>query len=371
MRNPLYPLSGRPASFCFALLLAALASGWGPAATLGPSTASAAVPKVHFDAAYAVPCRDVTPPDFAQLNPHERLVEARVSISSLIKSGSEDDLAEFFYRMVSPQRTLEIVDYLPKTTLATDIAGNISIEDKRERSASLGVSVSAGFPHALNAGANTGLGTKNGKTVHYEKLPPLESLTAAGTLYRGSGVYFKLRPSTRTSLEGGNEFVLMLRVPIQWRADYLQLDCQASGWKRGPVRALDERITSGAAGFLVALYLEGDDAARDAALELTAAEGKLRRAAAEIAEPRPPASLAGRFGQMLSGGDTGLPEDWLEQLVGSRDGSENRRLLAQLPAPVRETAIRYLVARNRLESLNHTGVPRAAAAVHGARVHLE
>jgi hypothetical protein len=350
---------GRSAALGVALLLGSFVL------PLAQPTVIAATPSVQFDAAAAVACRDVTPADFARMNPHQRLVEARLEVSSLIRSGSEDDLAEFYYRFTSPTRMLEISDYLPKTTLATDIAGSISIEEKNERNVSLGISVSGAFFHLAKAGADAGIGAKSGKTVRYEKLPPLESVTASGTIDRGSGVYYKLRPSTRTSLEGGAEFVLLLRVPAQWRADYVQLECRATGWRRGPVRALDERATCGCAVFAIALHQEGDEAARAAALDCAAAEGRLRRAAAEIDPSRSPSSLADRFG-LFGGGELELPADWLARVLDYPAASEGRYILSRLPAPVRETAMHYLSARNRLAALNRDSTRAAATAPEAA-----
>lgn len=355
------------AAFCgFALVSLVLSAA-------SPSSALAGPPHVHFDAAYSVACRDVTPQDFAHANPLDRLIEARIDISALVKSGREDDLAEYYYLLRSPQHTLQIHDYLPKTTLASDIDGAITIEQKDERSGGLGISLAGIYAGAAKATGDANIGAKRSKTVRFDKLPPLESLTASGTIDRGTGVFFKLRPSSRTSLEGGHEFVLLMRVPVEWRADHLLLECRATGWRRGPVRALDERADAGRANFLIALYLEGDGAARDAALELISAEGRLRGAAAEIAPPKAPATLAGRLGLTLHGGDSGLPTDWLERLLGRPSRSEVRMLMPQLPPTVREAAMRYFVALARLETINETG-SRPVAAIPGGKgvaTHLE
>jgi hypothetical protein len=336
-------------------------------------SALAGVPQVEFDAAYVVACRDVTPEGFAAANPQQRLVEARIDISALLQRGSEDDLAEYYFRLTSPRRSVQVHDYLPKTKLAGDIAGNISIEEKNERSAGLGLSLAGVYSGAAKAAGNANLGTTRSKTVRFDRLPPLESLTASGTIDRGTGVFFKLRPSSRTSLEGGNEYVLMLRVPCEWRADYLHLHCQATGWRRGPVRALDERKNCGSCDFLIALHLEGDRQARDAALELTAAESRLRRAAAEIAEPKVPPSLAGRLGHVFSGGDVKLPEDWLERVLHGPTHAELRMLMTRLPRTVRESVMRYLAARQRLEGINRPSAPPVAVGPrrNGVAAHIE
>ncbi|HPM83158.1 MAG TPA: hypothetical protein PLF81_20795, partial [Candidatus Anammoximicrobium sp.] len=88
--------------------------------------------EVSFDVMPTVGCRDVTTAEFAEANPDERLIEAHVEVSSLIRQGNEGDLLQYFYRFDSPRRTMRIVDYTPKTTLASDVAGNVTIEKKKE-----------------------------------------------------------------------------------------------------------------------------------------------------------------------------------------------------------------------------------------------
>ena len=99
-------------------------------------------PAVQFDVRSVVECRDVTTAEFAATNPDERLVEARFQVSTLIQHGNADDLIQYLYRIESRQGTAQVVDYQPKTTLATDIIGNLGIENKREDAKSLGVTVS-------------------------------------------------------------------------------------------------------------------------------------------------------------------------------------------------------------------------------------
>ena len=79
------------------------------------STASAAPPEVHFDVAPLSACRDVTSAEFAVANPGERLIEATVEVSSLLVTGRESDLDEYLIRCSSPNYTLRVEDYSPKT----------------------------------------------------------------------------------------------------------------------------------------------------------------------------------------------------------------------------------------------------------------
>jgi hypothetical protein len=230
-----------------------------------PVAALAEVPRVYFDMPLTIACRDVTPPEFAAANPGQKLVEARFEISSLLTPGEERDLAQYFTRIESPERKLTIVDYLPKTLHESLHAGPINVQDTDERSASLGINLSGQYEFITGAGANAGLGSKNVSCVKYDLLPPLETVAASGTLLRGNAVFFKLKASPRNPLEGAREYALVLRVPGDWRADYVRVRCEAEGIARAFVSSLDERVTAGRRDFLVALYHEGDAAAQTAA----------------------------------------------------------------------------------------------------------
>src|SRR4029077_17492802 len=70
--------------------------------------ALAELPRVVFDMPYAVSCREVTPPEFAAANPGDKLIEVKLGISSLLQGGKEQDLAQYFIRVESPQRTMQV-----------------------------------------------------------------------------------------------------------------------------------------------------------------------------------------------------------------------------------------------------------------------
>jgi len=101
-----------------------------------PLAGAAEPPRVHFDMPYAVACRDVTPPEYSKSHPGHKLVEAKLEISSLLTAGQEKDLTQYFIRVESPQRTLTIADYLPKTQHES-LASKVTTEKTTERGAAL------------------------------------------------------------------------------------------------------------------------------------------------------------------------------------------------------------------------------------------
>ena len=93
----------------------------------GPSAALADPPRVQFDVPYVVAARDITSCEFELAYPHEKLIELKLQVSSLLQEGSEADLRQYLFSIVSPQRTMSVVDYLPKTAHETPIAGNLAV----------------------------------------------------------------------------------------------------------------------------------------------------------------------------------------------------------------------------------------------------
>ena len=346
-----------PRSQLLPLLLAAC---WGTTASVAPQTAAAAPPEVSFDVTPSVGCRDVTTAEFAKANPDEKLVEARLEVSSLIRQGKEGDLLQYFYRFDSPRRTLRIVDCAPKTTLASDLAGNVTIEKKQETTNGLGVSATAPVQWPVKLGGSGDLATKTSDSTRYELVPPMSAVAASGTLDRGYSVYFKLKPSRSTSLEGAKPFTLVFRVPRSWRADYVHLFCTASSTAKGLLGPLDERVVCERQKFVVALYAEGDASAKAAAERLVRAESELLNtisANRRELEKRFYPTLAHRVGAMFDGGAASLPDDVAEAIVYGGRAPDKDLFELRLPAEVRQAVAKYTVARRALSSLRAVETP--------------
>jgi hypothetical protein len=245
-------------------------------ACTGAEAAGGEVPRVHFDMPFVVACRDVSSPEFLAANPDDKLIEARFEISSLLIAGQERDLTEYLIRIESPQRTLAVVDYLPKTLHESKHAKPISVQETDESNASIGINIAGQYEFLTGTGVNAGLGKKHVSCVKQELLPPLETVAASGTLLRGSAVFFKLKASSRQLLEGARDYSLVLRVPAQWRADYVHVYCRAQGIERSFVSSLDQQVICGNRDFVVALYLEGDAAARSTADSFARRQAEVR-----------------------------------------------------------------------------------------------
>ena len=325
-----------------------------------PQSAMPAQPTVVFDASYMISCRDVTPKDFSQINPKEKLLEAKFQVSSLFPRGGEKDISQFLYHIENPHKCLKIVDYIPRTTLSTDVVGNFGVETSKERARSLEIGLSGTYDHFVNADASGSTNNKSTSSVRYEQLPHMELLAASGTMYRGTGAYFKLKPSKRTSLEGAKEFGLVLRVPKSWRGDYVRMVCEATAENDRLVSALeDDTYVCSRDYFVVALHAEGDEPSRRTAEALIRAELDFRQLStawkSEL-EKRSFHRFKHKFGRLLGVANPRIPNGWMETLIVSPTGRELGAYADHLPVEVRQAAEDYLDAKRRMTKLNGRAV---------------
>lgn len=296
---------------------------------------------VTFDTSYWVACCEITTPESDTLPPSEKLIEAKFEISSLIR-GRSDELLELLYRIESPGLEMSVVDYLPRTQLETEYAGNVSVELGNSSSRSLGVNIAGKYEPALSGDASASRGTKDTENYHYELLAPLELVTASGTLQRGTGAYFKLKSSPRMALEGSRSFVIVMRVPQVWRAGCVRIVCEGLGDGEAASTSL------GQSNFPVALYLEGDEEACQVATNLVLAERRLQNMAVakrHAISRRSYPAFPFRIVRAFSVTDPKVPADWLDQVMsGSSPGPPND-FLEHLPAEVLAAAQKYRQAK--------------------------
>lgn len=310
---------------------------------------------VRFDAPAVVGCLDVTPEVFREVNPGERLIEVHVPISSLIAYDQESRTLQFLYTLECLGGEETVVDYLPKTTLTSPVAGEIGVEQAEE--SSQGASLKLTGAHASAVTANGQATADRNERVSlkrkYALLPPLKLLAASGTTGRGAGVFFKLKPSGRSSLDGAKDFLLVLRVPADWRASHLRLTCESLVARSPGLSPLERPLVERSQSFQIAIHQEGDAAARWAAQQFAAAEQSLRRTAArdrKRIERAATPNLAHQFGQWLNVSDRQVPADWLSRLLSAPPEAEPA-FLGSLPEEVREAAIQYLAAKRNLSQV--------------------
>lgn len=312
------------------------------------SPAVAQPPQVHFDLQPVIACRDVTSPELQESRPDLRLVEVRFDVSALLLQGSEDDLLQFFYRWEVPLPSAAVADYWPRTKLTSDQATNETREQRAERTNHVGAALTSPLDWPGKVTASGDVGQKSMESSRYELVPQMTAVTASGTVQRGRGVYYKIRPCRSSTLEGARRFRVVLRVPADWRGGDAYLECTATGIDRGLVRSLDEQITCGQRRFVMGLYLEGDAQARQAAQDFVAAETDLAQVLsshrAEL-ERRNRFPLRHRLESLFVSARS--PSVLLSSV--SRDAAD----LRSLPPKVEQAVVEYRAARDHLRLLSN------------------
>ena len=227
----------------------------------------AAETRVAFDIPSKVECRDVTPEKCAKAHPTMKVIEAKFRISASYVDGTEASTVDFVYMISSPEMRLKVLDFLPNTTLESSTAEDrIEVTDSTESSdATTGDARVAYSILSLSGSKNST--SKKTESNHYQKVAPKNLVLASGTVNRGHGVFYKLRPSNGTSLEGSKEFVLLCIVPKTWRGDWCTVVCSARANKKSPVSS--SVAIAGIEQAHVGLYLSGDEHASDLSDELT------------------------------------------------------------------------------------------------------
>lgn len=225
-----------------------------------------------FDFGRTIECRDVTPAAYAERYPDERIVECTLRLSVYLTAGAISDVEAIRIEAGDMNRRLRVYDFSPSTRLESEFADDIETVKTVESSHSFAVSLGGEIPCIGGTAANVSpsiSGGKGGKEVVTEKqkrVAPKQAVVASGTTNEEHGVFFVLRPSPTTSLEGVHELKVQFVVPVTWRGDAIRVACQATGsqkmlWMTQP-KVLAQKATA------VALYMEGDFAARRAAERL-------------------------------------------------------------------------------------------------------
>ncbi len=227
---------------------------------IGTVIAKAETPAVVFDLPLTVECRDVTPRRYEE-SYRRKIVEAVIKISPQLLAGEEKDLKRLHYEISTGQQ-MPVVSFAPSSQVTSDVAGGqIAIQTDDHHGQLL-------VKYFVTPAAGDGKLTADLNSSHtqYTLLAPKQILLASGTIERGCGVYYDLKPSTQDTLQKQREFACLFDVPANWRANYLTVTCKASGIKRGLLGSTE--VNCGMGLMSIGLYRQGDAEAMAAAYEL-------------------------------------------------------------------------------------------------------
>jgi hypothetical protein len=323
---------------------------------------------VDFDVPFTIGCRSLSLKEHARDGAFD-LIEVVIPISARLRAGSERDLKQCVYTLIDPAEPemLVVTDWLPRTELKSDYAKPIQFSS--ERLGKIGISLAAHYVIGATGDASGQL--KSG--VVYEMLPPQETVLASGTVQYGHGVFFKLKPSTQTTLEGKKSFSAIFAVPRRWRGGCLKLDCEAIGLDRGIVSNLDREVPSGLASFYLALYLAGDDQAEGLAQRLGVREQELLDS---MAQYRTMSALSHRsfswsswkwpkFSDKSPGDTMSSEAELFNYVLGAP--ARPMRVIESLPAAIQSRFQALQQAAAALETLSVGTIATSAPSFRGSR----
>lgn len=276
----------------------------------------------------------------------QKTIEIALHVTSEIGLGDRDNIEEFRFDIFWNRNVYPLADYAPKTRTVSEIEGLISIEKSVNNSAGLGLSLGSAIPEIVTGSAKADLSKRTGTTTRYSEVPQHEILVASGSVQRGTGAFFRFHPSKRDTLEGGRELIVAYRVPQSWRAGVIKVECRAQG-HRTIVGSWREPVEESRA-FVVPIFLEGDDQARQAAEEFVRSEQGLRQNWQQHKSRSAPIN-AGIFSfAPRPTTSSSLPKEWVHQLIQSGSDQYLERYRNRIPKNIASAAENFVVARQQL-----------------------
>jgi len=213
--------------------------GWGITlailAAFAP-TAVHAADYVEFDFTRAIECRDVTPHDHLRQYPHQRLIELTLPVSVRFHGVEPNDVEELTIEISGASAGLRVYRFAPTTQLASDVSQPIETVTTSKSGRSLDATLGGALPvpfaaKVANVTPSISAGTSSGETTteKLNRLPPKQAVVVSGTSLQGRGVFFKLKKSSQTSLEGVHTFTVVFVAPAEWRGGQIGIACTALG----------------------------------------------------------------------------------------------------------------------------------------------
>jgi hypothetical protein len=243
-------------------------------------------PAVQFDIARAVECRDVTPRERIAQYPMQRLIEVALPVSVRFHEVTRDEVNEIDIEVSGAMAGLRVQDFAPATQLASEITREIETVTTTKKARSLegtlggtlpipGAEAAAHLTPSISAGASGG----ESATEKINRLPPKHVVVVSGTTAEGRGVFFKLKRTSQTSLEGVHELAVTFVAPRTWPAIAIKVECKALGERK--TLWMKQEATLGHLDRYVQLMPAAPAPTRQVVLKPTEGESTVARTTAE------------------------------------------------------------------------------------------
>jgi hypothetical protein len=216
-----------------------LFTGVSMAAVAGAASVVVAAPYVEFDFARSAACVDVTPRSSQEEYVQVRLIQLTLPLSVRFHGLTRDDVDEIDVEINGAANGLRVYDFAPGTQLASDVARPIEMTTTTKRARSLDATLGGALPVPyaelvahVTPSINAGISGSEVATEKMNRLPPKRVVVVSGTSSEGRGVFFKLKQSSQSSLEGVHGLSVTFLVPAGWRGGDVQIACSAQGRRK-------------------------------------------------------------------------------------------------------------------------------------------
>lgn len=201
--------------------------------------AAPAAPAVEFDFARSVECREIAVSDRAGVESRERLIELTLPVSVRFRGVAPEDVEELDIEINGAAAGLRVIRFSPITQLASDLTEPVKTTTTTRQASSLDGSLGGTLPIPyadlvahLTPTINAGTSRSESSTETITRLPPQRAIVVSGTSAAGRGVFFKLKRSSQTSLEGVHELTIVFEAPDDWQAGAVRVGASARGQRR-------------------------------------------------------------------------------------------------------------------------------------------
>jgi hypothetical protein len=258
-----------------------------------------AAPHVEFDFTRAAMCRELTCDPKSPSELSDRRVELVLPVSVRFHGLTRDDVEELDIEINAAGTGLAVQAFSPGTELKSDIAQKIETTTTTKRDRSLAATLGGELPVPygdfvahMTPSIQAGLGDSKIATEKMNRLPPKQAIIVSGTLSQGCGVFFKLKPSSQTSLEGVHQLSVTFLAPASWRGSDVRVSCSAHGQRK--VLWIKQPAVIGSAAGNVRLYPANMHPATSRSAHYVA------KPVATAAEAGPSTSVAMAIAEMIS-----------------------------------------------------------------------
>jgi hypothetical protein len=169
----------------------------------------------------------------------QRLIEVVLPVSVRFHEVSRNDVDEIGIEVSGAMAGLRVQDFAPTTQLASEITREIETTTTKKKTRSLDGTLGGSLPipgaevaARITPSISAGLSGCETATEKINRLPPKHVVVVSGTTAEGRGVFFKIKRTSQTSLEGVHELAVTFVAPRTWPAIAIRVECKALGERK-------------------------------------------------------------------------------------------------------------------------------------------